>query len=109
MNSVIAAVTCPKRTVNCCSSGLTTLMMCATADTVKLLLVVNGWQLLLATIVVTKQLRMHCSAMCILIKAGADLHAVNSAGNTAAQVAHDRGYALIERILNRAAAQQQEC
>jgi ankyrin repeat protein len=45
--------------------------------------------------------------VCLLIKAGADLHAVNSSGKTAAQLAHDEGYTLIEQILNRAAQQQE--
>jgi ankyrin repeat protein len=43
--------------------------------------------------------------LCLLIKAGADLHAVNSKGKTAAQIAHDRGHILIEQLLNRAAQQ----
>jgi ankyrin repeat protein len=45
--------------------------------------------------------------LCLLIKAGADLHAVNNDGKTAAQTAHDRGHTLIEQLLNRAAQQQQ--
>jgi hypothetical protein len=44
--------------------------------------------------------------LCLLIKAGADLHAVNKSGKTAAQLAHDRGFTLIEQLLNRAAQQQ---
>jgi ankyrin repeat protein len=41
--------------------------------------------------------------ICLLIKAGVNLHAVNSRGKTAAQLARDRGYTLIEQLLNRAA------
>jgi ankyrin repeat protein len=44
--------------------------------------------------------------LCLLIKAGADLHAVDSEGRTAAQIAHERGNTLIEQLLNRAAQQQ---
>jgi ankyrin repeat protein len=44
--------------------------------------------------------------LCLLIKAGADLHAVNNEGKTAAQLAHDKGHTLIEQLLNRAAQQQ---
>jgi ankyrin repeat protein len=45
--------------------------------------------------------------ICLLITAGADLHAVNNAGKTAAQLAHDRGNALNELLLIRAAQQQE--
>jgi ankyrin repeat protein len=41
--------------------------------------------------------------LCLLIRAGADLQAVNSAGKTAAQVAADSGNALAAALLNRAA------
>jgi ankyrin repeat protein len=44
--------------------------------------------------------------ICLLIKAGADLHAVNSEGRTPAQVAHDRGNTFIEQLLIRAAQQR---
>jgi ankyrin repeat protein len=43
--------------------------------------------------------------VCLLIKAGADMHAVNSDGKTAAEVAHDSGNTLIEQLLIRAAQQ----
>jgi hypothetical protein len=43
----------------------------------------------------------------LLIKAGIELHAVNNDGQTAAQIAHDRGFTLIEQLLNRAAQQQE--
>eukprot|EP00953_Heterococcus_sp_UTEX-ZZ885_P001521 1340-Heterococcus_DN1.PRE.13 len=39
----------------------------------------------------------------MLIKAGADLHAVNKKGRTAADIAHDKGYSLMESLLLRAA------
>ena len=45
--------------------------------------------------------------VCLLIKAGANLHAVNSRGKTAAQFAHDKGNTQIEQLLVRAAQQQQ--
>jgi ankyrin repeat protein len=44
--------------------------------------------------------------ICLLIKAGANLYAVNNEGQTAAQIAHDEGHTLIEQLLNRAAQQQ---
>jgi hypothetical protein len=44
--------------------------------------------------------------MCLLIKAGVNLQAVNYEGITAAQIAHNKGYTLIEQLLNRAAQQQ---
>jgi hypothetical protein len=46
--------------------------------------------------------------VCLLIKAGADLRAVNNVGKTAAQAAHDKGNTLIEQLLIRAAQQQEE-
>jgi uncharacterized protein len=41
--------------------------------------------------------------LCLLIKAGADLHAVNKEGLTAAAVAHAKGHTLAESLLKRAA------
>jgi uncharacterized protein len=41
----------------------------------------------------------------LLLPAGADLHAVNSDGKTAAEVAHDCGHTLLEQLLIRAAQQ----
>jgi uncharacterized protein len=46
--------------------------------------------------------------ICLLIKAGVDLHAVNHKGKTATQIAHDKGYLLTEQLLNRAAQQQEQ-
>jgi ankyrin repeat protein len=107
MNSVVPA--------NCfngpyCCTGHTALMMCTTADTVKVLLAAG------ADVHVTTDggdTCLHKAAahgyaapvVCLLIKAGANLHAVNSKGKTAAQVAHDNGFTLIEQLLNRAAQQ----
>jgi uncharacterized protein len=104
---------CPKSIEHCCVSGVTALMMCATVDTVKVLLAAG------ADVHVTTAAGDTClhkaaahalpvPVVCLLIKAGVDLLAVNNAGKTAAQVAHAKGHALIEQILNRAAAQQQE-
>jgi hypothetical protein len=45
--------------------------------------------------------------LCLLIKAGADLHAVDNEGTTAAQLTHDGGHTLIEQPLSRAAQVQQ--
>jgi ankyrin repeat protein len=36
--------------------------------------------------------------VCLLIKAGVDLHAVNLKGMTAAQLAHEQGNTLIEQL-----------
>jgi uncharacterized protein len=43
--------------------------------------------------------------ICLLIKADADLHAVNYEGKTAAQIAHDKGRAFMYQLLNRATQQ----
>jgi ankyrin repeat protein len=43
--------------------------------------------------------------VCLLIKAGADMHAVNSKGRTAAEVARVHGNKLLEQLLIRAAQQ----
>jgi ankyrin repeat protein len=93
-----------------CCTHTTPLMLCETADTVKVLLAAG------ADVHVTNHIGdtcLHSAArhnykapvLCLLIKAGADIHAVNSEGKTAAQLAHDRGYTLIEQLLNRAAQQ----
>jgi ankyrin repeat protein len=103
MNSVIAV----KPLEDSCG-GVTALMMCTTIDTVKLLLAAG------ADVHMTNERGDTCiAAKCkhpapvlwLLIKAGAELQAVDSSGNTAAQLAHDAGNALIEQILNRAAQQ----
>jgi uncharacterized protein len=47
------------------------------------------------------------AVICMLLKAGVNMLAVNSEGRTAAQLAHANGHALIATLLNRAAAQQQ--
>jgi uncharacterized protein len=41
--------------------------------------------------------------LCLLIKAGVNLHAANSDSKTAAQVAHDKGHTLAESLIYRAA------
>jgi ankyrin repeat protein len=93
----------------CCTHTIP-LMLCGTPDTVKVLLAAG------ADVHLTDDVGdtcLHSAArhnykapvLCLLIKAGADLHAVNSEGKTAAQLAHDRGYKLIEQLLNRAAQQ----
>jgi uncharacterized protein len=107
MNSVVPVHCCNRP--HCCT-GLTALMMCTTADTVKVLLAAG------ADVHVTTDggdTCLHKAAVhgyaapvvCLLIKAGANLHAVNSKGKTAAEVAHDNGFTLIEQLLNRAAQQ----
>jgi uncharacterized protein len=94
---------------NCCPST-TALMMCTAADTVKLLLAAG------ADVHITNSAGdtcLHVAAkhnwkapmLCLLIKAGADLHVVNNEGKTAAELAQDRGHALIEQLLVRAAQQ----
>jgi ankyrin repeat protein len=107
MNSVL-----PLKCVNgaLCCFGLTALMMCTEADEVKLLLTAG------ADVHVTNSLGdtcLHVAAkhnwkaplLCLLIKAGAKLRAVNNEGKRAAQIAHDRGYTLTEQLLKRAAQQ----
>jgi ankyrin repeat protein len=107
MNSVVAKV-CDNGK-HCCN-GLIALMMCTAVDIVKVLLAagtdvhmtVDGGNTCLhkaATHGLT------APVLCLLMKAGADLHAVNSQGKTAARLAHERGYTLIEQLLNRAAQQ----
>jgi uncharacterized protein len=104
--AVINSVT-PIKCFNGCCDGATALMMCTESDTVKVLLAAG------ADIHITNHVGdtcLHVAAkhnwiapmLCLLIKAGADLHAVSK---TAAQLAHERGYTLIEQLLNRAAQQ----
>jgi ankyrin repeat protein len=108
MNSVLPVRCCTD--AQCCDN-VTALMMCTEANTVNLLLAAG------ADVHVTNSVgnpALHMAAMhnwkapmlCLLIKAGADLYAVNNKGRTAAQLAHDRGYTLLEQLLNRAAQQQ---
>jgi ankyrin repeat protein len=108
MNRVVRTTRCSNGT-RCCSS-VTALMMCTDTDTVKVLLAAG------ADAHVTNNAGdtcMHVAArhnssaaqLCLLIKAGADLKAVNRNGKTAAQIARDGGYTLIEQLLNRAAQQ----
>jgi uncharacterized protein len=107
MNNVMP-VRCPHRE-HCCTSQ-TALMMCTTADTLKVLLAA-GADVHVTTVAgdtcLHKAARHGLSApvVCLLITTGVDLHAVNRRGKTAAQVAHDTGNTLIEQLLNRAAQQ----
>jgi ankyrin repeat protein len=89
---------------------VTALMLCEEATTAKVLLAAG------ADVHVTTPAGDTClhvaaghktsaAVLCLLIKAGADLQAVNKEGQTAAQIAHERGNTLIEQLLNRAAQQ----
>jgi uncharacterized protein len=95
--------------VRCCTR-MTALMMCVEPDTVKALIAAG------ADAHITTDRGDTClhkaakhsafaSVLCLLIKAGVDLHALNNEGKTAAQIAHDRGHTLIEQVLIRAAQQ----
>jgi non-ribosomal peptide synthetase component E (peptide arylation enzyme) len=46
--------------------------------------------------------------MCLFIKGGVDIHALNNHCKTAAQVAHDQHDEFVEQLLNRAAQQQEQ-
>jgi ankyrin repeat protein len=110
--TAVIKIVIPKRCctdAHCCAS-VTALMLCTDADTVKLLLAAG------ADVHITNHVGDTClhvpakhnwvtPMLCLLIKAGANLHAVNNEGKTAAQLAHERGYTLIEQLLNRAAQQ----
>jgi ankyrin repeat protein len=95
---------------DCCVDGLTALMMCTEVDTLKVLLAA-GADVHVRTHAADTCLHLaakheaSAAMICLLIKAGADLHAVNSKGKTPAQVAHDRGYTFIEQLIVRAAQQ----
>jgi uncharacterized protein len=95
--------------VRCCIR-MTALMMCVEPDTVKALIAAG------ANVHITTDGGDTClhkaakhsafaSVICVLIKAGVDLNALNNEGKTAAQLAHDRGHTLIEQVLIRAAQQ----
>jgi ankyrin repeat protein len=111
MDSVVHVRYCDRNDCGCYSR--TALMMCTDTDTVKVLLAAG------ADVHVTNSVSDTClhlavrhklavPVLCLLIKAGVDVHAVNNEGKTAAQLAHDRSYTLIEQLLNRAAQQQQQ-
>jgi ankyrin repeat protein len=98
---------------NCCCLGLTALMMYTTVDTVKVLLaagadVHSGNDAGDTCLHLAARHKLRAPVVCLLIKACVDLQAVNNGGKTAADIAHDNGYMLIEQLLNRAAAQQQQ-
>jgi uncharacterized protein len=102
------SVRCIKR----CCFGQSALIMCSDSAIAKLLLAAGADVHITTTTGDTclhTAVRHECLVpmICLLIKAGADLHAVNNEGKTAAQIAHDKGYTLIEQLLNRAAQQQQ--
>jgi ankyrin len=90
-----------------CGKG-TALMSCESPAAVKILLAANAN---VHTPTDRGNTALHVAAvhkfaapvLCLLIKAGVDLHAVNSAGKTAAQVAADTGNALAAALLTRAA------
>jgi ankyrin repeat and SOCS box protein 5 len=90
--------------------GVTALMMCTTSDTLKVALAA-GADVHAATGSGDTCLHraaahmMPAPVVCLLIKAGVDIHAVNNKRKTAAQVAHELGNTLIEQLLNRAAQQ----
>jgi uncharacterized protein len=109
MNSVVPVV-CLDGTDHCCTQT-TALMLCTTVDTVKVLLAAG------ADVHVTTAAGNTClhvaayhsytaPVLYLLIKAGADLHAVNNSDKLAAQLAHDRDNVLIEQLLIRAAQQE---
>jgi uncharacterized protein len=108
MNDVVP-LKCPYAFV-CDCKGLTALMISNIVGTAKLLLAAG------ADVHVTTDAgdtclhkalrhRLQIPVLCLLIKAGVDLHAVNNEGKTAAQIAHDKSYTLIEQLLNRTAQQ----
>jgi ankyrin repeat protein len=89
--------------------SVSTLMLCKDTATLKLLLTAGAD---VQAVTSSGDTCLHIAVrhsypvpvLCMLIKAGADIHAVNERGKTAAQVAHDKGYVLIEQLLNRVAA-----
>jgi ankyrin repeat protein len=107
MNSVV-----PQQCVHECCTTATALMLCAEVDTVKMLLKA-GADVHVTTdagdtcLHVAVRHKIPMPVVCLLIKAGVDIHAVNHTGKTAAQMAHDKGYTLIEQILQRAVQQQE--
>lgn len=91
-----------------CCGGMTALMFCDDAATLKVLLAAGadvhaltdtGNSCLHAAAAHSKPV----SVICLLIKEGVDVHALNLEGKTAAQIAHDKGFTLIETLLNRVA------
>eukprot|EP00953_Heterococcus_sp_UTEX-ZZ885_P023551 12933-Heterococcus_DN1.PRE.4 len=93
------------------SNTVTPLMLCTTVDTVKVVLAAG------ADVHVTNMIGDNClhtavrhnlpvPVICLLIKAGVDLHALNDYNETAADIAHEKNYKFIEQLLNRAAAQR---
>jgi ankyrin repeat protein len=109
INSVIPTV-CARGAL--CCIGRTALMMCTTADIVKLLLAAGADVHVVSTagdtcLHVAVRHKLAVPLICLLIKAGVDLHAVNNEGKTAAQLAHEQHDELVEQLLNRAVQQQE--
>jgi ankyrin repeat protein len=102
INNVLP-VRCPLSNT-CLCAGLTALMMRATVDTVKLLLAA-GADVDVTTVTgdtclhLAVRHKLPAPVICLLVKADVDLHAVNNAGRTAAQLAHEIGCALVEQLL----------
>jgi uncharacterized protein len=93
---------------DCCGS-CSPLMLCKNAMTLKLLLAAGGDVHSRTTVFGNTCLHVaavhdySAPVICLLIKAGADLHALNNAGKTAAQVAEAKGHQLAAALLSRAA------
>jgi ankyrin repeat protein len=99
-----------------CCTDQTALMMCSEVSIVKLQLAAgadvslrtsSGNTCLHAAVAHELPVPIVCLLIKAGVKAGVDLNAVNLAGKTAADIAHDRGYTVIEQILNRAVQQQE--
>jgi uncharacterized protein len=97
---------------DCRCTGISALMLCTTVDTVKVLLAA-GADVHMTTdagdtcLHVAVKHELPVPVICLLIKAGVNLHAVNNEGKTAAQIAHTQEDDLVEKLLIRAAQQQQ--
>jgi ankyrin repeat protein len=107
----VVQVTCSNG-VQCCTHA-TALTLCTTTVTLKVLLAAGADA---KAVLKRGDTALHVAArhnypvpvVCLLIKAGAAISATNLASKTAAQVAHDRGDTLLEKLLVRAAAQQKQ-
>jgi uncharacterized protein len=94
-----------------CCGKMTTLMMATDTATAKLLLAAGAD---VRKVTSAGNTVLHVAAahdyavpvICLLIKAGVNLHAKNAAGATAAEVAKAKRHHLIEQLLNRAVQQE---